>query len=248
MGYCCACTLNIYRLRSTKKCFLSPHTTTGLPAVVKNCSFNNQTLHSFEVQCAAGYDGGLPQVFVLELVSSRTGVVRYNMTNTEEPFFVIESLDALVAQHQTTAGSGSGATLLVNQDGQDDDRKSAAAAISRTTTATTSTATTSTASQPERSFKAVIFSVNQKGRSPRVILKEFLIGDGSRTDRSSDSGSFQVSPILIGAVVTLLIIFALMVVRMFLRRQAKSNDSLDNSKQSSSLLCTAGELNKVGVI
>lgn len=200
------------------------------------------------MQCAAGYDGGLPQVFVLELVSSRTGAVRYNMTNTEEPFFVIESLDALVAQHQTTAGSGSGsgaATLLVNDRLDDDDRKSAAAAISRTTTATTATATSSAATQPERSFKAVIYAVNQKGRSPRVVLKEFLIGDGSRTDRSSDGDSLRLSPILIGALVTLLIIFALMVVRMVVQRQTKSNESLDNSKQSSSLLCAAGELNKV---
>lgn len=48
----------------------------GLPSTVKNCTINNQTQHSVEVQCIAGYDGGLPQVFVLELVSIKTGKLR----------------------------------------------------------------------------------------------------------------------------------------------------------------------------
>lgn len=48
----------------------------GLPAAVKNCSINNQTQNSIEIQCLPGYDGGLPQVFVLELISSRTGKLR----------------------------------------------------------------------------------------------------------------------------------------------------------------------------
>lgn len=38
----------------------------GTPDSVKNCSFGNQTTTSFEVRCMAGYDGGLPQTFVLE--------------------------------------------------------------------------------------------------------------------------------------------------------------------------------------
>lgn len=42
----------------------------GLPSTVRNCSINNQTLHSFEVQCLHGYDGGLPQIFLLELIAS----------------------------------------------------------------------------------------------------------------------------------------------------------------------------------
>lgn len=52
------------------------YTRTGLPAIVKNCSINNQTQHTIEVQCLAGFDGGLPQVFVLEFISTRTGKVR----------------------------------------------------------------------------------------------------------------------------------------------------------------------------
>lgn len=179
---------------------------------MKNCSFSNQSLHSIEVQCTAGYDGGLPQVFVLELISSRTGAVRFNMTNSEEPYFVIESLDALVQQqqqqhHQTAAAassasaasSSSSSTIVVDGSGSilhhdHDDRKSAAAAISRTTTTTISGSGVSTiggtlgvmsgGGPPERAFKAVVFAVNQKGRSPRLVLKEFMIGDAGRSDES----------------------------------------------------------------
>lgn len=49
---------------------------TGLPSSVRNCTFSNQTHHSVEIQCVPGYDGGLPQFFVLELISTRTGRVR----------------------------------------------------------------------------------------------------------------------------------------------------------------------------
>lgn len=59
------------------KFFMYIHLTRiGLPAIVKNCSINNQTQHTIEVQCLAGFDGGLPQVFVLEFISTRTGKVR----------------------------------------------------------------------------------------------------------------------------------------------------------------------------
>lgn len=49
----------------------------GLPSAVKNCTYSNQTQISVEIHCIAGYDGGLPQYFVLELVSAQTGRVRY---------------------------------------------------------------------------------------------------------------------------------------------------------------------------
>lgn len=59
---------------------------------------------------------------------------RYNLTNAEEPFFVIESLDTLTVAD--TIGD-------------------------------------------DRAYKAVIFAVNQKGRSPRIVLKDFIVGDSS---------------------------------------------------------------------
>lgn len=48
----------------------------GLPSTVKNCSISNQTQHSLELQCIPGYDGGLPQVFLLELIASKSGKLR----------------------------------------------------------------------------------------------------------------------------------------------------------------------------
>lgn len=55
----------------------------------------------------------------------------------------------------------------------------------------------------------------------------------------------QLSPILIGALITLLTIFLLMIARLYWRRRhRKAGDQLDSSKQSSSLLCSAAEVNK----
>lgn len=47
-----------------------------MPSTVKNCSISNQTQHSLELQCIPGYDGGLPQVFLLELIASKSGKLR----------------------------------------------------------------------------------------------------------------------------------------------------------------------------
>lgn len=56
---------------------------------------------------------------------------RFNLTNSEEPYFLVESLEALHSIDSTE----------------------------------------------DRSFHVVIYSVNQKGRSPKVVLKDLLIGD-----------------------------------------------------------------------
>lgn len=56
--------------------FFFHSTRLGLPTAVKNCTYSNQTQISVEIHCIAGYDGGLPQYFVLELVSAQTNRVR----------------------------------------------------------------------------------------------------------------------------------------------------------------------------
>lgn len=74
-------------------------------------------------------------------------IYRFNLTNSEEPYFLVESLEAL---HSI--------------DGSED-----------------------------RSFRVVIYSVNQKGRSPKVVLKDLLIGDRDHHSASKWSFLFKIS-------------------------------------------------------
>lgn len=115
------------------------------------------------------------------------------MTNMEEPFFVIESLDTITLTD-------------VNRD--------------------------------DRAYKAVIFAVNQKGRSPRIVLKDFIIGDNQQTQTVIDENTFQLSPIIIGILLTLLILACFVAIRIYTKKRTKTNETLDHSKQSSSLLCS----------
>ncbi|XP_054744813.1 neural cell adhesion molecule 1 [Anastrepha obliqua] len=69
----------------------------ALPNSVTNCSIVNRTDVSVDIQCIPGYDGGLPQIFVLEMFSARTGLTRFNLTNVEEPQFSLENLDTLTS-------------------------------------------------------------------------------------------------------------------------------------------------------
>ncbi|KAM7350992.1 sidestep II transmembrane protein isoform 1-T2 [Cochliomyia hominivorax] len=69
----------------------------ALPNAVSNCTIFNRTELSVDIQCIPGYDGGLPQIFVLEIYSTRTGITRFNVTNPEEPQFSLENLDSLTS-------------------------------------------------------------------------------------------------------------------------------------------------------
>lgn len=40
----------------------------GRPFALQNCSVSNQSIDSLTVECVEGFDGGLPQAFLLELV------------------------------------------------------------------------------------------------------------------------------------------------------------------------------------
>lgn len=61
-------------------------------------------------------------------------IYRYNVTNTEEPSFLLESIDALTSPNHAMR--------------RDDEHQV---------------------------MKAIVFAVNQKGRSPGVIVKDFTI-------------------------------------------------------------------------
>ncbi|XP_055848345.1 uncharacterized protein LOC129913608 isoform X2 [Episyrphus balteatus] len=90
----------------------------GLPSAVSNCTVYNRTELSVDIQCLPGYDGGLPQIFVLEMFSSRTGGTRLNLTNPEEPQFILESLDTLTTMMTTENNSMKIRIYSFNQKGR----------------------------------------------------------------------------------------------------------------------------------
>uniref|UniRef100_A0A182JBS5 Ig-like domain-containing protein n=1 Tax=Anopheles atroparvus TaxID=41427 RepID=A0A182JBS5_ANOAO len=187
----------------------------GLPSAVKNCSINNQTQHSVEVQCLPGYDGGLPQIFILEVISSRTGRVRYNLTNPDEPYFLVESLENLIHY-----GAG--------YDDVGDDNP----------------------------LKAIIYAVNQKGRSQGVVVKDFYLESSVENRAVLTSNSLDnVSPILFGVLLTLLVLCFVIFVRVYYIKATAtstttitnvSNDLVSNSKQGNSKQDTLGKVSAWG--
>ncbi|XP_066249779.1 protein turtle homolog A-like [Euwallacea similis] len=59
------------------------------PSPLTNCtlkSVNNQTIEIVDVECRAGYDGGLPQRFVLEAFDAHSMRLRINLTVTETDY------------------------------------------------------------------------------------------------------------------------------------------------------------------
>ncbi len=67
-----------------------------IPQPVENCSIINRTSTSVELTCEAGFDGGLPQVFILEAFQSapsgRRGL-QFNISSPN-PTFSLSGLDA----------------------------------------------------------------------------------------------------------------------------------------------------------
>ncbi|XP_063218435.1 nephrin-like [Bacillus rossius redtenbacheri] len=71
------------------------------PSPLRNCTLRpaaNLSTDALDVECLAGYDGGLPQSFVLEAYESRTMRLRLNATAPRRPFFRVE-LDDLLPAH-----------------------------------------------------------------------------------------------------------------------------------------------------
>ncbi|KAF2902384.1 hypothetical protein ILUMI_03800 [Ignelater luminosus] len=72
------------------------------PSPLSNCTLRTATNHSsdaLEVECRAGYDGGLPQRFILEAYDSYTMRLRFNLssTNNDVPFFRFELAELLTS-------------------------------------------------------------------------------------------------------------------------------------------------------
>ncbi|XP_069178534.1 uncharacterized protein [Procambarus clarkii] len=68
----------------------------GRPDPVHNCSAYNLTVSVVNVRCVAGFDGGLPQTFVLELYEPRSNRLLANVTN-KVPTFAVPGLASGVA-------------------------------------------------------------------------------------------------------------------------------------------------------
>jgi hypothetical protein len=64
----------------------------GRPDSVHNCSVANHSTESFFLQCSEGFNGGLPQYFVLELYELHSHKMRINMTSNV-PNFSVNSLE-----------------------------------------------------------------------------------------------------------------------------------------------------------
>lgn len=70
------------------------------PSPLTNCTLRTAANYStdvLEVECRAGYDGGLPQRFILEAFDSYTMRLRLNISsvNTDTPVFRIELSELL---------------------------------------------------------------------------------------------------------------------------------------------------------
>lgn len=63
----------------------------GKPDPPFNCTTQNITSESLEVECMEGFDGGLPQVFHADIVDAGTSRLLWNLTS-QIPFFVINGL------------------------------------------------------------------------------------------------------------------------------------------------------------
>lgn len=65
----------------------------GQPEPVQNCLVGNQSTDSLIVKCESGQDGGLEQVFHLEIYQSgRSGQLQANLSSSRSPVFDVQGL------------------------------------------------------------------------------------------------------------------------------------------------------------
>ncbi|XP_070156346.1 nephrin isoform X4 [Polyergus mexicanus] len=65
----------------------------GKPEAPYNCTLTNQTTESLSVECTAGFDGGQPQHFLLEVFDQHTGILQANITSKDNAAFTVENLE-----------------------------------------------------------------------------------------------------------------------------------------------------------
>lgn len=69
-------------------CWLFPYAFADLPETVRNCSVFNVTSNSLQVQCTAGYDGGIPQHFHVQIYDELNRQILYNISYRYPEFTV----------------------------------------------------------------------------------------------------------------------------------------------------------------
>lgn len=80
--YCIFCGFFRTTIRSFNSIFcLSFHfSLPGRPFALQNCTVSNQSIETIHVECIEGFDGGLPQMFLLEMVEIPTLKLVRNLT------------------------------------------------------------------------------------------------------------------------------------------------------------------------
>ncbi|XP_037073408.1 nephrin-like [Pollicipes pollicipes] len=89
----------------------------GRPDPLRNCSVINQTSDSLEVECAAGFDGGLPQYFVAELYDVAGRRLVRNLTRPFPDFAVLELPPGLELRLELYAANSRGRSRAVTLEG-----------------------------------------------------------------------------------------------------------------------------------
>ncbi|KAL0869438.1 hypothetical protein ABMA27_007672 [Loxostege sticticalis] len=88
----------------------------GHPTSLQNCTVLNHSFAGLQVDCIEGFDGGLPQVFYMEVYELPSMIVRANVTSNSTPTFEVPGLDsyssyALVLYAVNAKGRGEASTL-----------------------------------------------------------------------------------------------------------------------------------------
>lgn len=139
------------------------------------------------VDCLLGYDGGMPQSFLLEVISTNDQSIKLNITNLDEPKFVINYFKFLFNETNTSSDV----------------------------------------------LKMYIYSVNQKGRSDGILIKEFYVGNQNNTNKSMSSSS----PIFIGIILTLLLLGLVILIRMYINTKPVKRNYQEEEKYSKESTC-----------
>lgn len=53
----------------------------GKPDPLSNCTILNQTFDMFQIECSEGFDGGLPQDFIADVLTVTTGHIVTSVTS-----------------------------------------------------------------------------------------------------------------------------------------------------------------------